>query len=156
MMYWQSCVIDGATVSDWISFYKQRGVRWLWIIHYNMLRPLTAPDGYEVVAKWETIRKAPTHRHFSLHKNCIFFFPPRVSPPQISIEINHATDIISSAALFANLSTFLAWLNIGPRMHNIGTQWREMWISHVSLYSVLPPLFSWLILCLWNWIPREW
>ena len=45
---------------------------------------------------------------------------------------------ILQAALqfFAYLSTFLAWLNIGLCMHNTGTQWREMWISHVCLNSV--------------------
>lgn len=37
MMYWQSCVTDSATVSNWVSFCKQGGMRWLWIIHYNML-----------------------------------------------------------------------------------------------------------------------
>lgn len=133
-MHWQSCVIDSTTVSNRISFYKQRRVRWLWIIHYNMLRPLTTWDGYKVAAKWWKIRKSPPHCHFSLHENCSFF--PHVSPLKMSLEINHATNITSCTAGFAYLSTFLAWLNIGLCMHNIGTQWREMWSSHVSVLSL--------------------
>ncbi len=52
MFYRQSFAIDSTRVSNCISFYKQWRVRWLWIIHYNKLCPLTTQGGYEVAAEW--------------------------------------------------------------------------------------------------------
>ncbi len=135
-MKWQSWVIDSTTVSNWISFYKQQRLRWLWIIHYNMEYPLTTWDGYEVVAndkRWENLHHTAI---FLCIKIAVFILSCLFSKDIYSNKSWHKYYKLHCSFCISQQISALAWLNIGLCMHNTDTQCREIWISHLGLYSL--------------------